>query len=98
MGGAADRIKQNGHFIRSLLTLVVSDAHGPTLAPTDARFRNLSRTNSRVVDGRPGEQSTLTRQLRDNEDMTTERSTVELTAHDLRVVARYAAESARESL
>lgn len=44
------------------------------------------------------QQSTLTRQLRDNEDMTTERSKVELSAHDLRVVARYAAESARESL
>jgi hypothetical protein len=40
----------------------------------------------------------LTEQLRDNEDMTTEPSEVELSAHDLRVVARYAAECAQEAL
>jgi hypothetical protein len=40
----------------------------------------------------------LTGQLRDNEDMTTEASEVELSADDLRVVARYAAESAQEAL
>jgi hypothetical protein len=64
---------------------------GGTCKPT----RKLQPTRS---PDRPPRTTDLTGQLRDNEDMTNEAGEVELSAHDLRVVARYAAESAQEAL